>query len=108
MLLLSPADALGLGLTKEDATSDAYVIAPNAGRLFGLQPVVHVAVPSGTAIVGDTRSVSGLVREDVEVYITRSHAENWTKGIVDMLARGRWGLEVRCPVAWCFVTNFAS
>jgi hypothetical protein len=108
VLLLSPADALGLGLAKQDATSDAYVIPPNAGRLWGLQPVVHVAVPTGTAIVGDTRSLSGLVRENIEVYITRSHSENWTKGIVDMLARGRWGLEVRCPVAWEQITNFGS
>ena len=106
--LLSPADALGLGLAKQATGSDAYVVPPNAGRLFGLQPVVHVAVPTGTAIVGDTRSLSGLVRENVEVFITGSHAENWTKGIVDMLARGRWGLAVRCPVAWEQITNFGS
>jgi len=108
VLLLSPSDALGLGLAKQDATSDAYVIPPNAGRLFGLQAVVHVAVPTGTAIVGDTRALTGVVRENVEIYITRSHASNFALGIVDMLARGRWGLQVRCPVAFCFITSFGS
>jgi len=108
VILLSPADALGLGLAKQAVGSDAYIVPPNAGRLWGLQPVVHVAVPVGTAIVGDTRSLSGLVRENVEIYITRSHASNFALGIVDMLARGRWGLQVRCAMAWCFVTNFGS
>jgi len=108
VLLLSPADALGLGLARQDATSDAYVIPPNAGRLWGLQPVIHVAVPTGTAIVGDTRSLTGLVRENIEIFVTRSHAENFTLGVVDLLARGRWGLAVRCGVAWCFITNFVG
>jgi len=102
-LLINPADYQGLVLSK--ATTNEYLLggplAADANRFWGMTPVVHVAVPSGTPIVCDISQAELYVREGVTVSVSDSHSDFFAKGLLAFLAEGRFGFAVLQPKAFC-------
>lgn len=72
-----------------------------APRLWGLTVVVSTNMAQGRFLVGGFREGATLwEREGVEVYITDSHASNFTSNILTMLAEMRAALSVWRPKAF--------
>ncbi len=108
VVLLSPDDYDKLILAKSTLSGDNY-FPLNAGRLWsGLTPLPHVAVPDGAPLVGATAATQLVVHEDVQAYISKSHATHFVSGVADVLARINCYFVVKCPAAWVQITAFAS
>lgn len=103
-VLLNPADY---------ATLDVFVMtnanqAPSIqGGYWGLRPIASPSVPAGTAWVGDfSAGVTLFTRGTAAVYLSDSHADNFIRNVLLLLAETR-GLAVvgePAAIAECTVT----
>lgn len=86
-VLLNPDDYAELDIDVFSSTLNGPTVGQ---RFWGLTPVPSAAQPAGTAVVGDFRvAVERYVNRSVEVFITDSHADNFTKNIFTLLAETR-------------------
>ena len=96
-VLLNPADAADIDLSVMGGTLNGPVVN---GSLWGLRPIASPDVPAGTAYVGDF--ATGVVvfdRGTTSVYLTDSHADNFIKNILLLLAEIRALVTVPEPQA---------
>lgn len=82
-VLLNPADWAKLDINVFGSTLNG----PTIGQTFwGLRPISSTVQPAGTAVVGDfTRGMERYVRSSIDVFITDSHADNFTKNVFTIL-----------------------
>ena len=107
-LLIHPADWSRLVLAK-NGLGIYYAAGPfteSMPTVWGLRVVQHVDIPEGSPIVCDSRAMELYVREDVSVAISDSHEDQFVKGIIQVLASGRFGFAVLDRRAVCEVTTF--
>jgi hypothetical protein len=103
-VLLNPADY---------ATLDVFVMVnangtpQSQGSYWGLRPIASTSVPAGTAWVGDfSAGVTLFTRGTAQVYLSDSHADNFIRNVLLLLAETR-GLAVvgePAAIAECTVT----
>jgi len=94
---LNPGDYAELDLAVLGMTMRGPVVGES---FWGIRPVPVGAIPSGTAYVGDfTAGMIELVRRDVSVYTTDSHASTFTSNILTTLVEARTKSIVHRPEA---------
>ncbi len=99
---LNPADWADLDGAVMGSTLNGPVVRQN---FWGLDVVAAAAVPAGMAYVGDFRSGATVFeRNNASVYITDSHAGNFTKNIFTILAETRAVAKITRPEAIVMVT----
>ncbi len=106
-VVLNPTDWEAVELsTNDNGTFRAAVVTNGAEqRLWGLRVVVSTAIAAGTALVGGFREGATLwERTGIELYLTDSHASNFTSNILTLLAEKRAALAVWRPKAFVKVT----
>lgn len=110
VLLMHPADAEKLILSKSTTSGDYYFGGPQREGLtvWGMTPVTHVSFPEGEPIVADINACECYIREDVTLSVTDSHDDHFVRGIIDFLASGRFGFAILEPKAFCTIGAFAS
>lgn len=84
---------------------------PEAGgvrSIWGLTIVETLAVPAGTALVGDGRYAIVLDKEDGQIFMTDSHSDWFTKNLIAILAESRLALAVTLPAAFVEVDLAAA
>jgi HK97 family phage major capsid protein len=110
-VVLNPVDWEAVELTS--ATDGSLIMAPQAQALggqtpvWGLRPVITTAITGttfgttgGTFLVGGMREAVTLwERTGVQIFITDSHASNFTSNILTLLAEMRAALSVWRPLA---------
>lgn len=105
---LNPADWELVELSTDN--NGAFRVSPNvanilAPRIWGLSVVPTTAIASGTALVGDFKyGATWWERTGVQVFLTDSHASNFTSNILTLLAEMRAALAVWRPSAFCKIT----
>jgi HK97 family phage major capsid protein len=107
-VVLNPADWELVELSTDD--NGSFRVSPNVQnamgpRIWGLAVVPSTAIASGTGLVGDFRMGATLWdRQQAQVFITDSHASNFTSNILTMLAELRVALSVWRPSCFCKIT----
>jgi HK97 family phage major capsid protein len=109
-VVVNPVDMEAIELTT--ATDGTFIVSPNVQlalqpRLWGLQVVVTTAIAGtvfgttgGTFLVGAFREgVTLWERTGVDLFITDSHASNFTSNILTLLAEIRAALSVWRPLS---------
>tara|TARA_R110002020_G_scaffold145384_2_gene318656 strand:- start:5647 stop:6894 length:1248 start_codon:yes stop_codon:yes gene_type:complete len=77
--------------------------------LWGLPVVLDTTRPAGTPVIGvfgGGQAVHIVARQGMEVAMSDSHDDNFTKDIMVMKATVRMGMPVYRPTAFCTITNF--
>lgn len=98
-LIVNPADWAAMDIA---ATSGAGVLPGVQAGLWGLQVASDSAVPTGTAYVGDMRAAVTLFdRNRTAIYLTDSHADNFLRNVLVVLAETRAFAAVTAPTAMC-------
>jgi len=105
-VLLNPADWAALDIGVMGSTLNG----PQTRQSFwGLTPVAANTQPVGTATVGDFKAgVSHFRRSSIGVYVSDSHAGNFTLNIFTILAERRTYSVVSNPSALCEATSGAT
>ncbi len=109
-VILNPRDWADLRKAKADGTgqSGAYYSAgpfvSTAQQLWDCAVIPSTAVAAGTALVGDFSSgCTLLVREGVNIRLSDSDADDFTRNRVTVLGEGRFGLMIQQPGAFAVV-----
>ena len=103
-VVLHPTDWQKVELSTD--TTGAFKAVTQVGdglapRVWGLRVVVTTNIAAATFLVGGFREGATLwEREGVEIYITDSHASNFTSNILTLLAEMRAALSVWRPKAF--------
>lgn len=102
---ISPADTEALDLLT-DNEARMYYDGPQqqltTAPLWSLPVVQSLAVPAGTAWLGDWAQLSLIVRDDARLDVDRG-GELFTKNQVKLRVEGRYGVAVRRATAFCQV-----
>lgn len=86
-VLLNPADYAALDIEMLGKTMNGAVIG---SQFWGISPAPCGAIASGTAYVGDfSVGMAELVRSEVSVYTTDSHASNFISNLMTTLVEAR-------------------
>lgn len=104
-IVLNPLDNESIRLSRDDSGAGAgtggYLFGPpsqvGAPTIWGLPTVVTPVMPQGRAIVLDPLSVLILIREGVNILLSDSDQDDFTKNRVTVLAECRAGLAVPRP-----------
>jgi HK97 family phage major capsid protein len=103
-VLLNPADYATLDILVMNNANQAPAVQSG---YWGLRPIASTAVPAGTAWVGDfSAGVTLFTRGTAQVYLTDSHADDFIRNVLVLLAETR-GLAVVgevAAIAECTVT----
>jgi hypothetical protein len=95
-VLLNPADYATLDLF---VMTNANMPPVSQSGFWGLRPIASTGVPAGTAWVGDfSAGVTLFTRGTAQVFLTDSHADNFIRNVLLLLAETR-GLAVVGEVA---------
>lgn len=98
--VFSAADAEALDLLRENGATGGFLLgAGTVDRLLKVPAVVSTALPAGTALLGDWRTVANRVRETASTLAATQAGDLFDKNQVKLRAEGRYGLEVRQPVS---------
>jgi HK97 family phage major capsid protein len=102
-LVLHPEDAEAFDLLRESGSSGGFLLGDPSGKgassLWSIPRVPSVAVPVGTAILGDWQQAEIVVREDATLAVDRS-GDNFTHNLVQLRLEGRFGFAVKRPSAF--------
>ena len=86
-VLMNPADAAGIDLAVMGGTMGGPT---TNGSVWGLRIIPSSSVPAGTAWVGDfAAGVTLFTRGTAAVYLTDSHADNFIRNVLLLLAETR-------------------
>lgn len=98
-IVLNPADLEKFDLYA--ATTGEFIKGDGYGRVqgtvWGLQPVWSNAIAVGTALIVDTSAAMVWDRRQPTLYLTDSHASNFTSNILTLLAELRAALSLFQP-----------
>lgn len=102
-ILINPADNEKLDLLTVGAAGFVFggPVGPATQSFYGIPRVESVAIPEGTAIVGDFREAVLLSRSAVNVQMSNQHSDFFLRGLVAVLATARAAFFVRRPSAFC-------
>lgn len=100
-VVLNPADYAEIDIELLDYTVNGAVLGKS---IWGMKVVPSGSVPAGTAFVLDPVSMTFFDRRVTNVYITDSHAEEFTSNILRILAENRSRTEIVRPEAICKCT----
>jgi HK97 family phage major capsid protein len=109
-ILLHPEDYERV-ILEEDGENRYYFggpLADGARTIWGMTPIVHTAVTEGSPIVLDLSVVEVYVREGVQVSVSDSHDDFFTKNKLMWMAQGRFANLVTQAKAVCELTDFGS
>lgn len=96
-VVMNPADAADMDLAIMSGTLNGAVVN---GRVWGIPIVPSNGCPAGTAWVGDfSVGVTLFTRGSTTVYLTDSHADNFLRNILVLLAETRMLADVVEPAA---------
>jgi len=102
-VVLNPMDYAALDINVFEATLRGPTVNPN---FWGVVPVPAGAVASGTAYVGDFNvGMVELVRAEVQVFTTDSHASTFISNVLTTLVEARTKPVVQRPEAIAKVTG---
>lgn len=102
VVLLNPTDFANLDLA---VMQTAGIVPTMQGSFWGLRAVAVPSLPVGTAYVGDFREgVTLFARDTVSVFMSDSHADNFIKNLLVILAEQRALVAVTAPKAMVRVT----
>jgi Phage capsid family len=105
-VLLNPADFAALDIAVMNGTQQGPT---RAGGFWGLTPIASNGVPAGTAYVGDfSVGVTLFSRGTTEVFLSDSHADNFIRNILLLLAETRALVTVPEPAALAECTVAAA
>lgn len=103
IIVLNPADAELFDLSNS-TTAGLHAADTNGGlaqspprTAWGLQQVRSTAVAAGTALLIDPMAVAVFDRQQVQAFLTDSHASNFTSNILTLLVEARLGLGLFDP-----------
>lgn len=99
-VVLNPADLEKFDLLTASGSGEFMVERQAYNRIpsaWGLTPVVSNAVAAGTALVLDRTAAMVWDRQDPTLYLTDSHASNFTSNILTMLVELRAALSLFQP-----------
>jgi len=104
-VLLNPTDFAALDV----AVMNNANTPPTVGSAFwGMRPIASAGQPAGTATVGDfSVGVTVFTRQTAQVYLTDSHADNFIRNVLLLLAETRALPTVPEPAALCECTVVA-
>jgi HK97 family phage major capsid protein len=101
-VVLHPADVEAFDLARE-GIDGGWLLATAPGNITtGLPLVRSIAVPPGTALIGDWQQVRLYVRQNATLDVDRS-GDLFTTNQVRLRVEGRWGSAVRRPSAFAAV-----
>ncbi len=108
VVLFNPADWQTLRLLKD--TQGNYIWGPPSesgpSRIWGYPVVITPVLSAGIALTGDFATFIELAeRTGIDVQITNSHADYFTKGIQVIRADVRVALPIYRPSAFCEITG---
>lgn len=109
-LVIHPGDWYSTGfLLAKDSNGNYLVGDPRASidqlnTLWGLRVVVTEAMTQNTALVGDFRFAMLWEREGINVTMSDSHSDFFTRNLLAVLAEMRAAFGVLDPQAFCTVT----
>jgi len=106
-VVLNPADLEKFDLWTASGSGEFMAERQTYSRIntaWGLTPVVSNAIASGTALVLDRTSAMIWDRQQPEMYLTDSHASNFTSNILTMLVELRAALSLFQPKGVCALT----
>jgi HK97 family phage major capsid protein len=106
-VLLNPADYADLDLSLLGQTVVNTGTGPQIGQTYwGVRPIPSAGVTAGTAYLGDfSTGMANLMRSDVSVYTTDSHASTFTSNVLTTLAEVRAATVVHRPEALTVITE---
>lgn len=101
VVVLNPGDYADLDISLLGQTVVNTGTGPQIGGTYwGVRPIPASAVPAGTAYVGDmSTAMALLMRSEVAVYTTDSHASTFTSNVLTTLAETRAKAIVHQPNA---------
>lgn len=101
VVVLNPADYADLDISLLGQSVVNTGTGPQIGGTYwGVRPIPAAAVPVGTAYVGDfSTAMALLMRSEVAVYTTDSHASTFTSNVLTTLAETRAKAIVHQPNA---------
>lgn len=103
IIVLNPADAELFDLSNAAAaglhavSTDGGLAGPSPRTAWGLQQVRSTAIAAGTAMLIDPMAVAVFDRQQVQAFMTDSHASNFTSNILTLLLETRLGLGLFDP-----------
>lgn len=110
-LVLHPQDAEAFDLLRESGSTGGFLLGDPSGtgasNLWSIPRVPSVAVPVGTAILGDWKNAEIVVREDATLAADRS-GDNFTHNLVQLRLEGRFGWAVKRPNAFVEIALAAA
>ena len=103
---MHPNDIEALDMTREDGSTGGFLLDGDAyRRIFGSAgaPVPSLAVPEGTAIVGDWGTTGLLVREEGHTLASTQSGDLFDTNQMKLRTEGRYGFEILRPQALAVV-----
>jgi hypothetical protein len=105
--VVHPADAEEFDLAREGADG-GWLLAMPPGNITGGLPLVRsIAVPVGTAVVGDFNQLQLVVREEAKLDVDTS-GDRFTKNLARIRLEGRYCGAVLRSTAFCAVDLTAA
>ena len=101
-----PNDVEGLDLMREDGATGGFLMNSAAyAAVFGegVQRVTSLAVPEGTALLGDWRQTRLRIRENVQTLAATQAGDLFDKNQAKLRSEGRFGFELLRPQAMAVV-----
>lgn len=109
-VLLNPEDAEALDLTKDG--NDRYLMPPfissDGTKIKGATVITNTAIASDTLLIGDFRHLHVGRKGGVEVEMTNSDGDDFTKDIITVKLRRRIASYVRANDSGAFYTGTIS
>jgi len=102
-VVLNPADFETLETAKGSDGQYIWVTVPTGGepRVWRVPVIVSNAINQGQFILGDWTSGATIYdREQMDIRVSESHSENFTKNVVEILAEERYGFGIERPKAY--------
>lgn len=111
LIVCNPADAEIFDLSNETTAGLHAVNAmtgdlqgPPARTMWGLEPVKSTGIAAGTALLIDPLSLAILDRQEVQAYMTDSHASQFTANLLTLLVETRLGIALFDPTGVLKIT----
>lgn len=109
--LINPLDWEDIRLSREDGTTGSYLFGPpataGAETLWGKPVAISASAPQGSGMTGAFKTAQLLLEGGVQILVSDSHLDFFTRNIVAILAEIAAGFLVQFPSAFAEV-NFAA
>jgi HK97 family phage major capsid protein len=104
--VFNPADLEALDLMRENGVNGGFLLdSAAADTVFGpgIARVSSLAVPAGTALLGDFQKIRLRVRQGAHTLAATQAGDLFDKNLVKLRGEGRYGVDVARPQAFAVV-----